>query len=122
MNDLTKKALMASLRKMFEPDGYCNVCTIDECLKVVNAVPNKEDYEALKLLHCVHWRDMAPEMRTEVFKTVIRMLTEYSFDLDVLDDIFNNKPINILNYQIDGMSEANKDGGGRGWKFLKLGF
>jgi hypothetical protein len=37
--------------------GSISICTIDQILKITGGVPEKEDYEILRLLHCVDFKD-----------------------------------------------------------------
>lgn len=61
MDDIQKMAAAAALQKMVQ-NGYVCICTIDKILKMSGSVPDRRDYEILSTLHCVHFRDMAPEL------------------------------------------------------------
>lgn len=61
------QAAEVALRRMFRPDGYFDICVVDGICKALNRIPPAADYNALRLLHCVHWRDMVNRLaRTTV--------------------------------------------------------
>ena len=62
MNEIQVLAIRAALDKMMRDDGYLSICTIDQILSVTGGVPRREDYQLLRLLHCVSFRDMEPEL------------------------------------------------------------
>ena len=62
MNEVQILAIRAALAKMMREDGYLNICTVDKILAVTGGIPRREDYELLRLLHCVSFRDMEPEL------------------------------------------------------------
>lgn len=77
MNGLTNfqsEAIKAALTAMFEK-GWFDICTIDSVLKVTGGIPSKKDYEALRLLHCVHFRDMPTKLRLELPR-VLQLVVE----------------------------------------------
>ena len=62
MNAFEIEAVRTALQNM-QSKGYFNICTIDQILKVTGGVPDPRDYEALRLLHCVNFRDMPHALR-----------------------------------------------------------
>lgn len=56
------EAIKAALQKMWD-GGHFSICTIDQILTVTKGIPNRADYDALRLLHCVNFRDMTPALR-----------------------------------------------------------
>lgn len=61
MDEVQTMAIRAALSKMIR-DGYLNICTIDHILKMTGGIPDKRDYDILHALHCVHFREMEPEL------------------------------------------------------------
>ena len=61
MDEIQKLAARAALKKMSQ-DGYVCICTIDNILKMTGGIPNAKDYQVLRTLHCVHFREMPPEL------------------------------------------------------------
>ena len=90
MDAFTKETVLAALSKMFT-GGYFDICTIDKCLKLTRSIPNGHDYDCLSALHCVHWKDMSPDLRKTVFDTTIKMMLCDGFDLSALEMIFDEE-------------------------------
>jgi hypothetical protein len=62
MNAIELMAANTALKHMVN-QGYLCICTIDNILKLTGGVPDKRDYETLRLLHCVHFNEMPDELR-----------------------------------------------------------
>ena len=73
MTTLQVEAARAALKKMFS-EGFFSICVVDQILKITRGVPSKEDYDTLRLLHCVHFTDMSPELRKELPSLIQRVL------------------------------------------------
>jgi len=65
MDSLQIFAAETALRKMLK-DGHFSICTVDNILKMTNVVPNARAYQILRLLHCVNFSDMPPEVQREM--------------------------------------------------------
>lgn len=61
MDEIQAMAARVALKKMAQ-DGYFSICTIDNILKMSGGVPEARDYQILRTLHCVNFRDMPPEL------------------------------------------------------------
>ena len=86
MNDeFTRQAVAISLRKMFEGTHF-NICAVDEALAALKLHANRDQYQALRPLHCVHWRDMPAEFRDQVMQRTLALFAEaHGFDLVAID-------------------------------------
>lgn len=73
MDELQQLASQAAMKKMMQ-DGYFSICTIDKILKMSGGIPEKYDYDILSTLHCVHFSDMAPELRRGLPLLIKRVL------------------------------------------------
>jgi len=74
MTPIQIEAAKASLQRMLG-GGYFDICTIDNILKVSGGVPDKKSYDTLRLLHCIHFKDMSPQLRIELPK-LIKLVVE----------------------------------------------
>lgn len=74
-DDFAAQAVEVAFRKMFRADGYFDICTVDVALKSLNRVPVATEYNALRVLHCVHWRDMPPGMPEVVMRRTLALFT-----------------------------------------------
>jgi hypothetical protein len=73
MNAIQLLAAQTALKHMLAGSHF-SICTIDQILKVTGGVPNADDYETLRLLHCIHYQDMPPELLRELPAVVKRVL------------------------------------------------
>lgn len=85
MNDLQVMAARAALKKMLS-DGYFSICTVDKILKMTGGVPNREDYDVLSTLHCVHYMDMEPELLRGLPLLIQRVLSAEELVIVFSDD------------------------------------
>ena len=83
-----REAVRMALVKMFDGQGYFDICTVDTCVKITGAIPTPRDYAALRALHCVSWSLMTPDMRREVGERVLKVLAEPSFSLPQISRSF----------------------------------
>ncbi|HEY9467621.1 MAG TPA: hypothetical protein VIR54_31225 [Vicinamibacterales bacterium] len=83
-----KEALRLALGRMFRPNGWFDICTVDNCLKLAGAIPSTADYNAMRVLHCVNFSDMTPEMRRAVADATLALFDAPGFDLPQLDRSF----------------------------------
>lgn len=80
MTSFEAQALEVALRQMFKPEGYLNICTIRDGLKLAGIVPPQREYDALHLLHCVSWREMTPAVRDEAARLIVTWFAMPEFD------------------------------------------
>lgn len=69
INPLQMECIRTALRVMWDK-GYFDICTIDNILKVTGGIPDRKNYDALRLLHCVHFKDMSRNLRLELPRMV----------------------------------------------------
>lgn len=76
------EAAKLSLKQMMAK-GHFSICVIDKILKMTGGVPNAEDYKALRLLHCVDFKEFTPAMRLEFPGILKRVLESPSMEIEV---------------------------------------
>jgi hypothetical protein len=87
-----------ALRQMHE-GGHFSICVVDKILKMTGGTPQRADYEALSLLHCVNFKDFTPMLRLEYPKLLQRVLespsmhVEINFQANACHEIPSNKQI-----------------------------
>jgi hypothetical protein len=87
-NKFRMKVIELSLRDMFSPDKFFSICTIDKIIEATGVCVNRDEYNFLNMLHCVHWADMEPEMRKEVFARTIKLFEDGTvFDFNRIDGV-----------------------------------
>lgn len=62
MNHIQILAMATSVKVMLDK-GWMDICVIDQILRMAGTIPNKRDYDTLRLLHCVSFKDMPPELQ-----------------------------------------------------------
>lgn len=90
LTTLEQGALRAALMRLFRPEGHFSICDFDQMAKVYGAVPDRRDHEALRLLHCINWRDMDATTRKEAQAAVIRTFSPDNTMAELFVDAFNN--------------------------------
>lgn len=73
MNETQALAVRAALTKMVS-QGWLSICVIDTILKTTGGVPDRQDYQTLKLLHCVSFDEMEPALRAQLPGLVERVV------------------------------------------------
>lgn len=91
MNAIQLEVARMALNKMMEGNHF-SICTVDNILQITKGVPQKEDYDTLRLLHCVDFRDFTPVMREEFPKLLQRVLESPTMQLE----IGFKKPVNPI--------------------------
>ena len=82
MTDLQAECCKMALKKMMA-SGHFSICTVDEILKLTGGVPTTEDYQTLRMLHCVDFKEFTPRMRIEFPNLLRRVLESPSMELVV---------------------------------------
>lgn len=82
MNTIQSEAAKLALNKMVE-GGHFSICVIDDILKLTKGIPQKEDYDTLRLLHCVDFKKFTPTMRLEFPHLLQRVLESPSMELEI---------------------------------------
>lgn len=72
-NQLAYLSVLTSLNKMMA-GGHFSICTLDEAVKTLGAMPDGAAMRILRPLHCVNWIDMDPELRAAVPKLIERCI------------------------------------------------
>lgn len=103
-SDFRLEAVKLALKKMFTSD-YFDICTVDCCLKITGAIPDKSTYDGLRAIHCVHWKDMSSSMRNEVFKRTLNMVAGEGFDMSAIDMKFDNMREAFIQVERSGFSK-----------------
>jgi hypothetical protein len=95
LTELQIEVCKAALKKM-QAEGHFSICVVNDILKITGGVPLKEDYEALRLLHCVNFRDMSPRLRMEFPALLKRVLEAPGMELEINYKAVG-RPVNLLN-------------------------
>jgi hypothetical protein len=81
MSPMEEAVVRTALTRMFRPDGYFDICTLDNLVKLARVMVPERTRLALHALHCVHWRDMEPEVRQHVADTVLGLFALPTFNV-----------------------------------------
>lgn len=75
MNDVKALAAVAALNEMFDK-GWLSICTINNVAKMLGIEPEREAYNTLHALHCVHFNKMPKDLRSQVPGLIQRCLAQ----------------------------------------------
>lgn len=78
------QAAEIALKNLFEK-SYFSISELDKLLKLLNCIPDKQDYLALSMLHCVEYSAMSPGFRDQLMLKVANMLQSKGFDTEILN-------------------------------------
>lgn len=79
MTDLSRMAVETALRNMFR-GHMLDICTIKAALKIAKVLPPAEEFDAIAVLHCVHWSEMQAGLRDEAARTILGWFVLPGFD------------------------------------------
>lgn len=82
MTPIQVEAAKAACKKMMD-DGYVSITVVDSILKMTGGVPERTDYEALRLLHCVNFKDYSQRLRVELTGLLQRVLSSPGMGVEV---------------------------------------
>lgn len=73
--DTEKRQIVAKLLKDMWTGGHFSICTVDQCLKILEMRP-PDCYNQWRLMHCVNWTTMPPGMPERLMTSVIQEFTK----------------------------------------------
>lgn len=74
MMDIKQIALSTALKKLFTERSF-SICAIDDCVKMMNVIPDREVYEIMRTVHCVNYSDMPLELRKWLIDSTYSMFS-----------------------------------------------
>ncbi len=74
MDDIKALAALTALNEMFAGTHF-SICTIDKVATLLDIHPQRDAYETLQALHCVHWSKMPRELRDRMPELIQQALT-----------------------------------------------
>lgn len=70
---MKNQVLAVGLRRLFTQNYFC-IIDFDNLTKLAGVIVDGEVHQALRVLHCVNWRDMPKDLREEVQRTCLAAL------------------------------------------------
>ncbi len=76
MDNLTAQFIAEAMNGMFE-GKYFDICTIDSALELAR-IPSQDShaYNMLRIMHCKHWSQMSPEVKSSIPQLIDRVFGE----------------------------------------------
>lgn len=113
MSDIRWKNLVVGqgLKTMFQKE-YFDVCLLDSMAATIGGTLPSQMKDAFRVLHCVHYTDMHPDIRAELPRRVVQALA-LCVQIDV-EDIVRDYQKQDTRYEKDITPAPEKSG------FLKL--
>lgn len=84
MDAFQAETVRLALRDMFKGSHF-DICAVRKCVKITGVVPPEGVMETLSALHCIHWTEMTPEMREEVYRRVLGIFKAEEWQLEELE-------------------------------------
>lgn len=103
------EAVKTSLRKMYE-DGYISICVIDKCIRLMQIVPPKDDYDLLSTLHCVHLNQMSTSMRMQAMQSIMNIFSEENIlvEVEFLEYLGQVQEVNLISSVLGDFDKPEK--------------
>jgi hypothetical protein len=79
---LRKLATVSALKKLFQVDGFFDICTVDKIRTAWNLAVPRDVYATMHLLHCVRYDDMPLGTREHLIALITGMVREHTPDFD----------------------------------------
>lgn len=73
----------AAVKKLFKASGYFCISDFDRICEVLNVIPLEGVRDRLSLVHCLHYRDMEPDLREEIGRLCFETFNTPGFALDI---------------------------------------
>ncbi|KKL64721.1 hypothetical protein LCGC14_2162200 [marine sediment metagenome] len=90
MDEIDRRVAQTALKDMFERSHF-NICTIDKIIQMTGCIPDKQNYNRLSALHCIHWNTMEKDVRQWCFETTINLFDNTGFDLEMINGVLREK-------------------------------
>jgi hypothetical protein len=97
VSDLKVMAAEAALKKMVQSD-YFDICTIDKITKMMDVKPDRDAYQILSTLHCVHYNQMRPELLQVLPDLIATVLRSPSFEASRINIVMDGNRIRLIKH------------------------
>jgi hypothetical protein len=94
-NEIKMMAAQAALRKMVE-GNYFDICTIDNIVKMLDVKPDRDTYQILHTLHCVHYNQMPAALLERLPELIHTVLTSPAFDASRINVVSNGRGLRLI--------------------------
>jgi hypothetical protein len=95
MSDIKVMAATAALQKMLT-QSYFDICTIDNIIKMLCLVPDKDAYDILRTLHCVHYNQMPAELLEQLSILIMRVLDSPRMDVSRINIVNEGRGLRLV--------------------------
>lgn len=72
MTEFQARSVVDSINRMFRGHHF-DICTVDSCMRITGAI-RSNDYDALRLYHCVHFNTLDQKTKEHIFRSTIEMI------------------------------------------------
>lgn len=97
MSDIKVMAATAALQKMLA-QKYFDICTIDNIIKMLGIVPDREAYSILHTLHCVDYDQMQPELLEQLSVLIMRVLDSPRMDTSRINIVTDGRGLRLVKH------------------------
>ena len=90
-------AAEAALKKIVQ-SNYFDICTIDKITKMMDIKPDRDVYQILSTLHCVHYNQMRPELLQVLPDLIATVLRSPSFEASRINIVADGNRIRLIKH------------------------
>jgi len=94
-NEIKMMAAQAALRKMVEGNSF-SICTIDTIAEMLDVKPDRDTYQVLRTLHCVHYNQMPPELLEKLPELIHKALTSPAFEASRINVVSSGRGLRLI--------------------------
>ena len=82
MTEVQAECCKLALKKMMA-GGHFDITVVNDVLRITGGIPDGDDYQSLRLLHCMNFRDFSQRMRMEFPALLRRVLESPGMELSI---------------------------------------
>lgn len=97
MTDLKMLSAQAALVKLFDQD-YFSICTIDNISKMMGIKPEREAYQILKTLHCVHYDQMPSALLQALPELIMHVMQSPALDASRINIVSEGSSLKLVKH------------------------
>lgn len=97
MSELKLMATQAALVKMLS-GSYFDICTIDNITKMMGIKPNRDAYDVLRTLHCVHYNQMPEKLLEQLPDLIHAVLVSPAFEASRINVVQDGNVLRLVRH------------------------
>jgi hypothetical protein len=95
MDPIKLQIVNVAIKDLFTGDSF-SICDVDNLLKVTGTRIPQTDYDQLRLLHCIKYAAMTPDIRDYVFTTVMQAIYYQNPDTKFVKEVGKLRQLRLI--------------------------